>query len=166
MRRPVIIPWGALLRTTWPKMAIFVLSRASPWPDGSTRTPPRPLACHSKRSSGGLVVLGVGGGDLQAKNTLVVLSTASPPDSTVPQTPPRQTGAHLEQSSRGLDSARHESETPPPPRRVEKIFSKSPKIEEKKCLTDYHRWKELVEKRISIRVPETLWCQAENRQLC
>ena len=94
-------------------MAIFVLSRASPRPDGSMRTPPRPVARHSKRSSGGLVVVGVGGGDLQAKNTLVVLSTASPPDSTVPQTPPRQTGAHFEQSSRGLDSARHQSKTPP-----------------------------------------------------
>ena len=46
---------------------------------------------------------------------------------------------------------------------VGKIFSKSPKIEEKKSPTHYHRRKELVEKRISIRVPETLWCQAENR---
>ena len=166
MREPVPIPWGALLRTTWPKMAIFVLSRASPRADSTTRTPPRPVPQHSKRSSGGLVVAGVRGGDLQAKNTLVVLSTASPPDSTVPQTPARQTGAHFQQSSRGLDSTRHTSETPPRFKPSEKIFSKSPKIEEKKCLTHYHRWKELVEKRISIRVPETLWCQAENRKFC
>ena len=112
------------------------------------------------------MVVGVGGGDPQAKNTLVVLSTASPPDSTVPQTPARQTGAHFQQSSRGLDSTRHTSETPPRFEPLKKFFSKSPKIEEKKCLTHYHRWKELVEKRISIRVPETLWCQAENRQIC
>ena len=114
-------------------MAIFVLSRASPWPDGSIRTPPGPVPRHSKRSSGGLVVAGVGGGDLQAKNTPFVLSTASPPDSTVPQTPPRQTGAHFEQSSRGLDSARPTSETPP---RLEgwKKFFPSPQKSRKKSV--------------------------------
>ena len=112
------------------------------------------------------MVVGVRGGDLQAKNTLVVLSTASPPDSTVPQTPPRQTGAHFEQSSRGLDSTRHESETPPRLEGSQKFFLSPQKSRKKSGLTDYHRWKELVEKRISIRVPETLWCQAENRQLC
>ena len=115
-------------------MAIFVLSRASPRPDGTTRTPPRPVARHFKRSSGGLVVAGVRGGDLQAKNTLVVLSTASPPDSTVPQTPARQTGAHFQQSSRGLDSARHTSETPPRLKPLKKFFLSPQKSRKKSVL--------------------------------
>ena len=95
--------------------------------------PPGPVPRRSKRSSGGLAVVGVGGGDLQAKNTLVVLSTASPPGSTVPQTPPRQTGAHLKQSSRGLESARPTSETPP---RLEgwKKFFPSPQKSKKKSV--------------------------------
>ena len=115
-------------------MAIFVLSRASPRPDGSIPTPPRHVAPHSKRSSGGLVVVGVGGGDPQAKNTLVVLSTASPPDSTVPQTPARQTGAHFQQSSRGLDSTRHTSETPPRFQGSKKFFLSPQKSRKKSVL--------------------------------
>ena len=114
-------------------MAIFVLSRASPWPGGWIRIPWELVAWHSKRSSGGLVVVRVGGGNLQAKNTPFVLSRASPPDSTVLQTPPNQTGAHFEQSSRGLESPRATSRTPP---RLEgwKKFFLSPQKSRKKSV--------------------------------
>ena len=115
-------------------MAIFVLSRASPWPDGSMRIPQGPVPCLSKRSSGGLAVVGVGGGNLQAKNTPFVLSTASPPDSTVPQTTARQTGAHFDQSSRGLESARARSETPPRFEGWKKFFLSPQKSRKKSVL--------------------------------
>ena len=97
------------------------------------RIPWELVSWDSKRSSGGLVVVGVGGGNLQAKNTPFVLSTASPPDSTVLQTPPRQTGAHFDQSSRGLESPRATSRTPP---RLEgsKKFFLSPKKSRKKSV--------------------------------
>ena len=115
-------------------MAIFVLSRASPWPDGSLRIPQGPVPRHSKRSSGGLAVVEVGGGNLQAKNTPFVLSTAFPPDSTVPQTPPRQTGAHFDQSSRGLESVRARSQTPPHFKASKKFFLSPQKSKKKSVL--------------------------------
>ena len=133
VHRPVTIPWGALLRTRWPKMAIFVQSRASPRQDGSMSTPRRPVASHSKRSSRGLVVVGVWGGNLQAKNTPVVLSTAFPPDSTPKPTPPRQTGANFDQSSPGLQSARPKSKTPAHFKGSKKFFP-SPQKSKKKSL--------------------------------
>ena len=115
-------------------MAIFVLSRASPWPDGSIRIPSGPVAHHSIRSAGGLAVVGVRGGNLQAKNTPFVLSTASPPDSTVLQTTARQTGAHFQQSSWGLESAGATSETPPRLEGSKKFFPSPQKSRKKSVL--------------------------------